>query len=66
VRAAAPDATLIADANEGWSEEDLAANLAACAQAGFALIEQPVPAAKDELLRGLERPGAALRRRERP
>jgi L-alanine-DL-glutamate epimerase-like enolase superfamily enzyme len=56
VRAAAPDATLIADANEGWSEADLRANLAACGEVGFALIEQPVPAAKDEILRGLERP----------
>jgi L-alanine-DL-glutamate epimerase-like enolase superfamily enzyme len=55
VRAAAPDATLIADANEGWSEADLPAHLAACGEAGFALIEQPVPAAKDEILRGIDR-----------
>ena len=32
VRAAAPNATLIVDANEGWSEANLAANLAACAE----------------------------------
>jgi L-Ala-D/L-Glu epimerase len=56
VRAAAPDATLIADANEGWTEENLDRHLAACAEAGFALIEQPVPAAKDEMLRGRPRP----------
>lgn len=55
VRSAAPDATLIADANEGWTEDNLAAHLAACARAGFALIEQPLPAAGDEALRGLER-----------
>jgi L-alanine-DL-glutamate epimerase-like enolase superfamily enzyme len=52
VRAAAPDATLIADANEGWTEENLDRHLSACAEAGFALIEQPVPAAQDEMLRG--------------
>jgi L-alanine-DL-glutamate epimerase-like enolase superfamily enzyme len=56
VRAAAPDATLIADANEGWSEDNLDRHLAACAEAGFALIEQPLPAAKDEALRGRLRP----------
>src|SRR3712207_7916004 len=56
VRGAAPDATLIADANEGWTEENLDRHLAACAEAGFALIEQPLPAAKDEALRGRPRP----------
>jgi L-alanine-DL-glutamate epimerase-like enolase superfamily enzyme len=56
VRAAAPGATLIADANEGWTEGNLERHLAACAAAGFALIEQPVPAAKDEMLRGRPRP----------
>ncbi len=50
VREAAPDATLIADANEGWTEANLADHLAACAKAGFALIEQPVPAAVDSIL----------------
>ena len=50
VREAAPDATLIADANEGWTEANLADHLAACAKAGFALIEQPVPAAIDAIL----------------
>jgi L-alanine-DL-glutamate epimerase-like enolase superfamily enzyme len=56
VGAAAPGATLIADANEGWTEGNLERHLAACAAAGFALIEQPVPAAKDEMLRGRPRP----------
>ena len=54
VRDAAPDSTLIADANEGWTEQNLAAHLSACAEAGFALIEQPVPADRDGILR--ERP----------
>jgi L-alanine-DL-glutamate epimerase-like enolase superfamily enzyme len=56
VRDAAPDATLIVDANESWSEATLAINLAACAQARVALIEQPLPAAADAALEGLESP----------
>ncbi|MCG6122462.1 MAG: dipeptide epimerase [Microvirga sp.] len=55
VRAAAPDATLIADANEGWPPEDAARYIDACADAGFALVEQPVHADRDESLRGLSR-----------
>lgn len=50
VRAAAPRATLIVDANEAWSEADLDANLAACASAGVALVEQPLPAGADAAL----------------
>jgi L-alanine-DL-glutamate epimerase-like enolase superfamily enzyme len=55
VRDAAPEATLIADANEGWAEGRLAAQLEACAAAGFALVEQPLPAGQDEALRGMPR-----------
>ena len=56
VRAAAPDATLLADANEGWTEANLVRHAQACAEAGFALIEQPLPADRDEALRGTPRP----------
>jgi L-Ala-D/L-Glu epimerase len=56
VRKAVPDATLIADANEGWTEENIAEHLAACAEAGYALVEQPLPADRDEALRALPRP----------
>jgi len=56
VRAAAPDATLVVDANEGWSMANLAANLAACAAAGVALVEQPLPAAEDGGLAAISRP----------
>jgi L-alanine-DL-glutamate epimerase-like enolase superfamily enzyme len=56
VRRAAPDATLIADANEGWTEDNLADHLAACADAGFALVEQPLPAARDAFLATLPHP----------
>src|SRR5262249_25855832 len=50
VRRAAPRAGLIVDANEGWNAENLAANLAACADAGVTLVEQPLPAADDAAL----------------
>jgi L-alanine-DL-glutamate epimerase-like enolase superfamily enzyme len=56
VRAAVPDATLIADANEGWTEATVERHLAACAEAGFALIEQPLPADRDGCLRSIARP----------
>jgi L-alanine-DL-glutamate epimerase-like enolase superfamily enzyme len=56
VRRAAPQAKLIVDANEGWDEKDLARNLAACAEAGVALIEQPLPEGRDAALARIKRP----------
>ena len=56
VRAAAPKATLIVDANEGWSDSNLGANLAACAAAGVVLVEQPLPEGRDQALAGMTRP----------
>ncbi len=56
VRAAAPRATLIVDANEGWSEDNLAANFAACVEAGVVLVEQPLPEGRDGKLAALKRP----------
>jgi L-alanine-DL-glutamate epimerase-like enolase superfamily enzyme len=56
VRAAAPNARLIVDANEGWREEDLAVNFKACAEAGVELIEQPLPADNDGALAAMRRP----------
>src|SRR6202158_2649541 len=56
VRAAAPKATLIVDANEGWNDANLAANLAACAEAGVVLVEQPLPEAGDGALVRIKRP----------
>jgi L-alanine-DL-glutamate epimerase-like enolase superfamily enzyme len=56
VRRAAPGAELIVDANEGWTEHDLAQNLAACAQCGVTLVEQPLPAAHDHALARTPRP----------
>ncbi|MGO8921391.1 MAG: N-acetyl-D-Glu racemase DgcA [Xanthobacteraceae bacterium] len=56
VRRAAPKAELIVDANEGWSEDDLEHSLAACAQAGVTLIEQPLPEGRDAALAQIRRP----------
>lgn len=56
IRAAAPAAELIVDANEGWNAETLAANLAACAAHGVTLVEQPLPAGADALLADIAHP----------
>jgi len=50
VRRGAPDATLIVDANEAWSEATFVKNLEACERARVKLIEQPFAADKDGLL----------------
>jgi len=56
VHEAAPRSRLIVDANEAWRETNFGANMRACAEAGVALVEQPLPAGSDELLREAERP----------
>lgn len=56
VRANAPDSELIVDANEGWTGDALATNLAACAAARVTLVEQPLPAGDDAALGWIERP----------
>ena len=56
VRAGAPRAVLIVDANEGWNAEiysDLAPHLL---RLGVALVEQPLPAGEDEILAEIARP----------
>lgn len=56
VRAAAPDAAIILDANEGWPEAVLERHLQIAAEAGVALVEQPLPAGRDALLAEIRRP----------
>jgi len=56
VRRAAPKAQLIVDANEGWDETTIEANLAACASAGVTLVEQPLPDGHDLALARIARP----------
>jgi L-alanine-DL-glutamate epimerase-like enolase superfamily enzyme len=55
VRRAAPRAEIIVDVNEGWRADDLARNLAACADAGVTLVEQPLPEGRDEALARIKR-----------
>jgi L-alanine-DL-glutamate epimerase-like enolase superfamily enzyme len=56
VRSAAPPPERVVDAHEGWSEDSLPAHLAASAQAGVALIEQPLPDGCDAMLARIARP----------
>ncbi|MGR3485738.1 MAG: N-acetyl-D-Glu racemase DgcA [Paracoccaceae bacterium] len=56
VRAGAPDADLIVDANEGWTADvyaDLAPHLL---RLGVRLVEQPLPAGDDGMLAEIARP----------
>ena len=56
VRAGAPGARIIVDANEGWSAEvyaDLAPHLV---RLGVELVEQPLPAGADDALKDIARP----------
>lgn len=56
VREGAPESEIIVDANEGWSAEayqELAPHLI---RLGVTMVEQPLPAGDDELLREIERP----------
>lgn len=55
VRRAAPRSELIVDANEAWTANNLARHLAACAEAGVTLVEQPLPAGHDEALAQVKR-----------
>ena len=55
VRAARPDARLVADANEAWRPEQLEAFLAAAAAARIELIEQPLPSGADSVLSTIDR-----------
>ena len=55
VRAGAPDARLIVDANEGWTAAILRRSLPELAGLGVDLVEQPLPAGADEALAEIER-----------
>ena len=53
---AAPRSRIILDANEGWSDTTIVANMAAAAELGVALIEQPLPAGRDAVLASIAHP----------
>ncbi len=56
VRAGAPKARIIVDANEGWSAEVYAELAPHLVRLGVDLVEQPLPAGDDEALIGMDRP----------
>ncbi len=56
VRSAAPNAQLIVDANEGWDAQSYQRMVPQLKALGVSMIEQPLPAGNDELLRSVERP----------
>jgi L-alanine-DL-glutamate epimerase-like enolase superfamily enzyme len=56
IRAAAPMAKLIVDANEGASPDTVQALCQAMADLGVAMVEQPVPAGQDQVLATFEHP----------
>ncbi|WP_327789733.1 N-acetyl-D-Glu racemase DgcA [Marinimicrococcus flavescens] len=55
VREAAPEARLVVDANEAWTPDQVEPFLAAMAECGVEMVEQPLPAGKDEMLSGITR-----------
>ena len=56
IRAAAPKAVLVVDANEGWTPETLTKYLPALAAAGVAMLEQPLLVGGDDMLANLKSP----------
>ena len=56
VRAGAPNAALIVDANEGWTAEVYAALAPRLVGMGVVLVEQPLPAGADDMLAEMARP----------
>ena len=56
VRSGAPASRIIVDANEGWTPEAYRELAPQLLELGVAMVEQPLPAGKDELLDEIERP----------
>jgi L-alanine-DL-glutamate epimerase-like enolase superfamily enzyme len=56
VHEAAPKATLIVDANEAWTPEIFTAIAPELATLGVQMIEQPLPAGRDDVLRDMDHP----------
>ena len=55
VRRGAPDATIIVDANEGWTADAYREVAPVLVKLGVAMVEQPMPAGKDDALADLDR-----------
>ena len=56
IRDAAPEATLIVDANESWRGDGLAARCQLLADLNVAMLEQPLPVGEDEALENFIHP----------
>ncbi len=56
VRAAAPKAKLLVDANESWHPDRVASWLDVMAECEVALVEQPLPAGQDSMLADIPHP----------
>ena len=56
VRAGAPNAGIVVDANEGWTVESYAEIAPTLLRLGVQMVEQPLPAGEDEALAEIERP----------
>lgn len=56
VRAGAPEARIIVDANEGWTAEDYSDLAPHLLRLGVEMVEQPLPAGQDDLLAEIARP----------
>ncbi|AMK16961.1 MULTISPECIES: N-acetyl-D-Glu racemase DgcA [Sphingobium] len=56
VRAGAPSARLIVDANESWHDLDIAAEAGALAELGVEMVEQPILHGREERLMGVKSP----------
>ncbi|GMQ45946.1 L-Ala-D/L-Glu epimerase [Vibrio sp. 10N] len=56
IRAVAPNAKIIVDANEAWAQLDLNTLFASLKPFNITMIEQPVPSGQDHLLKGIEHP----------
>jgi L-alanine-DL-glutamate epimerase-like enolase superfamily enzyme len=56
VRAGAPHARIVVDANEGWTPDAYATLAPALVRLGVAMVEQPLPAGDDAALADMPRP----------
>ena len=56
IRGARPDATVVVDANQGWTFAELQPFLPALVELDIAMIEQPLARGGDDELRGFESP----------
>jgi L-alanine-DL-glutamate epimerase-like enolase superfamily enzyme len=54
IREGAPASEIILDANEGWTEDQLGDIVGQAEKLKIAMIEQPLPAAEDSILEGID------------